>query len=114
MWCQGYFVYDHFANDAGEVGAITLPAAIPTGALVLRSFIKKQTAIAGAGSSLALAIGGVALKATTVFDNAFFTAATANTAVTPAATSTATALTVTISGAVVTAGKFDIVVEYAV
>jgi nitrate reductase gamma subunit len=106
--------YD-FAKQGGAISAIALGAQIPTGAWITRAYIKKVTAITSGGSAtIALAIGGVALLAATAFDNAVFTAAVATSTVTPALTTTATGITATVAVAALTAGSFDVIVEYVV
>lgn len=103
--------YD-FAKHGGATGTITLPLAIPTGSVVARVFVKPITAATSGGSAtIALALGGVAVKAATAFDNASYTASNIIYS-TGAATSTAAALTFVIAAAALTAGKYDIVVEY--
>jgi hypothetical protein len=105
--------YD-FASKGGAVSAITLPLAIPTGSLISRVFVKPATAATSGGlATIALALGGVALKAATAFDNAAYTAS--NIIYSSAGiTTTAAALTVTIATAALTAGKYEITVEYFV
>lgn len=103
--------YD-FAVHGGAVSAITLPLQIPTGSVVSRVFIKPVTAATSAGlATIALALGGVAVKAATAFDNASYTASNIIYSA-GAVTSTAAALTATVATAALTAGKYDIVVEY--
>jgi hypothetical protein len=104
-------VYD-FSNQGGAISAITLPVAIPTGSVVTRVFIKNVTnATSGGSATIAVALGGVAVKAATAFDNASFT--TANILYSSGeVTSTAAALTLTIADDALTAGKYEFIVEY--
>jgi hypothetical protein len=103
--------YD-FSKAGGAISAITLPVAIPTGSVVSRVFIKNVTNATSSGSStIAVALGGVAVKAATAFDNASFTAMNILYSA-GAVTTTATAMTVTIAVAALTAGKYEFVVEY--
>jgi hypothetical protein len=104
-------VYD-FAKQGGAISAITLPITVPTGAFISRVFVKPTTvATSGGSATIALDLGGVALKAATAFNNAAFTASNIIYS-TGAVTTTAAALTVTIATATLTAGKYEIVVEY--
>jgi hypothetical protein len=104
--------YD-FAKQGGAISAITLGAQIPTGAWITRAYIKLNSTVTSGGSAtIALAIGGVALLAATAYSNAVFTAAVATSTVTPALTTTAAALTATIAVAALTAGSFDVIIEY--
>lgn len=103
--------YD-FSKQGGAISAITLPIQVPTGAFISRVFIKPLTAATSGGSAtIALDLGGVALKAATAFNNAAFTASNIIYS-TGAVTTTAASLTATIAVAALTAGKYDIVVEY--
>jgi hypothetical protein len=104
-------VYD-FAKQGGAISVITLPVNVPTGAFISRVFIKPTTpATSGGSATVALDLGGVALKAATAYNNAAFTASNIIYS-TGAVTTTAANLTWTIAGATVTAGKYEIVVEY--
>lgn len=103
--------YD-FSVHGGAVSAITLPVQIPTGSVVSRVFIKPVTAATSSGSAtIALALGGVTVKTATAFDNAAYTASNIIYS-SGGATSTSAALTFTVAVAALTAGKYDIVVEY--
>jgi hypothetical protein len=104
-------IYD-FAKRGGDVSTITLPIILPTGTCVSRVFIKPVTAATSGGSAtIALALGGITVKTATAFDNAAYTASNIIYS-SGAATSTAAALTFTIAVAALTAGKYEIVVEY--
>jgi hypothetical protein len=106
--------YD-FGIDTGAQTAIT-PANnfnLPIGAMIIGCWTDVKTTLAGAGSTLALAIGGVTLNAAANFDAAEYVGIDFHLARTSAAlTTSAGSVVVTIGGAVVTAGKMDIYVEY--
>jgi hypothetical protein len=105
-------VYD-FSKQGGAVSAITLTGvAVPQGTSIARVFFNPITTLTSGGSAtIALAIGGVAVKAATAFDNAAYT--TKNLLYsTGSPTTSAAAATVTIATAAITAGKFEIVIEY--
>ena len=105
-------VYD-FAKLGGAVSAITLTGcAVPTGAVISRVFFNPITTVTSSGSAtIAVAIGGVAVKAATAFDNAAYTAKSLLYS-TGAPTTTSAAATVTVATAALTAGKFELVIEY--
>lgn len=104
--------YD-FAKKGGAVSAITLPLALPTGAVLTRAFVKTVTPPTSGGSAtIALAVGGIALKAATAYNAAPFVGGGDCGITSGTLTSAATALTLTIAVAALTAGVLDIIVEY--
>jgi hypothetical protein len=109
--------YD-FAVDGGAVGAVDLTrdAQIPAGAVILGGFIDVSTAVASATGTVAIAAEGAAdiLAATgqaglTLGRKSIIPAFTGASAV---KTTAARKLVATIATAVLTAGKFDVVIFY--
>ena len=107
--------YD-FDIDGGAQEAITVANnfSLPVGAMIVGAWTDIKTTLASDGSAtIALALGGVTIKAATAFDNAAYVAIDYHLARTSAALTTAAgSVTFTIAGAVLTAGKVDIYVEY--
>jgi hypothetical protein len=109
--------YD-FDIDGGAADTAITPANnfnLPVGAMILGAWTDVKTTLASGGSAtIALAVGGVTIKAATAYDNAAYVGIDAHLARTSAAlTTTAGELTFTTAGsAVLTAGKVDIYVEY--
>jgi len=115
--------YD-FAVDAGATGTITLRAApgesegnyLPAGVVVVSGYVDVETAVASATGTVALAAEAAAdiLAATgqaglTVGRKSVIPAATGATAV---KTTVARSITMTIATAVLTAGKFRVILFY--
>lgn len=110
--------YD-FATDGGAISAIDLGVTIPDNAIVLSGVVEKLTAFASSGSAtVALKIEGANDVITaTAFDNAQFTAGIAPAAAlasTQFKTTAARNVTLTIAGAVLTAGKYNFHIEYLI
>jgi len=106
--------YD-FDIDGGAQEAITVAQnfTLPVGAMIIGCWTDIKTTLAGAGSTLALAIGGVTLNAAANFDAAEYVGIDYHLARTTAALTTSSgSVVVTIGGATVSAGKMDIYVEY--
>ena len=107
--------YD-FGIDGGAISAIDLASnfSLPIGAMVIGAWTDVKTAMTSEGSAtVALAIGGVTIKAATDMDDGAYTAIDAHLARTSAALTTAAgALSFTVAIAALTAGKVDIYVEY--
>lgn len=108
-----------FATSGGAVSAITLPGEpIPSGAIILSSLLHVDTVPVGAGASIAInaeaandivtaaAISG-APWSTTGAKRGTLTGSTA-----PVKTTAVRQLVATISGAVLTAGRFRVIVTY--
>lgn len=111
--------YD-FAVDGGAVSAITLRGdSIPSGAIVVDAYLNVETALtSGGAATVALKVEGAAdINAADAFDGApwsttgakrvDFTATTA-----PVKTTAARSIVATVAVAALTAGKFQVVVEY--
>lgn len=96
-------------------GATAISGIVPVGATITRAWTKMITqavAVSGAGNAtIAIACGGVALKAATAENDAAFTG-TDEHSVTDAATSANTALTVTVAADTLSAGEYVVCVEY--
>jgi hypothetical protein len=104
------FTYD-FAKAGGTVGTKVL-GSIPAGyKLTGRLWTDVTTALAGAGSSVAIEAGATVLVAATAFDDAALVGFDAQAAFTPLKLAAATNLEWVISGAVLTAGKATVYVE---
>lgn len=106
----------NFDVDGGAIGAIT-PAdnfTLPAGSVILGAVTDIQTTIASGGSAtIALALGGVTIKAATAFDDAAFVGTDAQLArTTMNKTSSTGSVTVTVAVADLTDGVMDIYVEY--
>jgi len=109
---QGTLVatYD-FALQGGAAGAISLPGAtVPKGAILLENaVIEVNTAILPATSTNAIAVGGVAVLATgTTLGSTGIKAAVSS----PVVTTSAGAVTLTISGSAATSGVFTVYIPY--
>lgn len=110
----------NFAIDGGAIGAIipSISPVIPANAIVFGGIINVITAPTGAGASIALGTSAgsssTALKAATVIAN--YTGLVALVPVWSAGSSfkmsAAGQIQLTVSGAALTAGKMDILVEY--
>ena len=112
--------YD-FATDGGAVdpSGINLGVTIPNNAIVLSGVVEKLTGFASSGSAtVALKVEGANDVITaTAFDNAQFTAGIAPAAAlagTQFKTTDARAVTLTIAGAALTAGKYNFHIEYLI
>lgn len=104
--------YD-FATHAGTVAtAVGLGVLIPSGAIVLRVIGSANTAFTSAGAAtVAINIGSTEVNAATAFDHADYVAVDSHYS-TPVAASGE--INVDIAGAALTAGEYDIFVEYLV
>ena len=106
----------NFAVDGGATGAITLANNfnLPVNAMVIGAWTDVKTAMASGGSAtVALAVGGVTIKAATAMDDAAYTGIDYHLARTSAALTTAAgAVSFTVATAALTAGEVDIYVEY--
>lgn len=112
--------YD-FAVDGGAVGDIdlTVTAQIPANAVILGGFVEVDTAVAGAGASVAVKVEGAGdIVAAAAVSGAPWST-TGRKSVIPAFTGATTVKTTavrkiqaTISAAVLTAGAFDVVLFY--
>jgi hypothetical protein len=116
--------YD-FAVDGGAVSSITLRAsdsignAVPNGAVVTGGYIEVDTALTGVGASVAVTLEGAGdLQAAAAISGAPWST-TGRKSITPAftgassvKTTAARSVVAVISGAVLTAGKFRVVVFY--
>jgi len=107
--------YD-FGIDGGEQGAIALANnfSLPIGAMIIGAWTDVKTAMASGGSAtVALAVGGVTIKAATAMDDAAYTGIDYHLARTSSAlTSAAGSVSFTVATADLTAGVVDIYVEY--
>ena len=107
--------YD-FAKHGGAIGTIALTPKLPDDALVVSGMIHVKTALAGTNATVALHL----LTADDVYADGAITAFTlaATLAVVPLAAASslkmtaATGVTMTISTAALTAGKFDLYLDY--
>ena len=112
--------YD-FDVDGGAQGAIDLTPtkSIPEGAVITRGYIRVRTVLAGAGSSVALRLNAASdIHASTGFNSAPWNSVGQKDIIPDGTGSTAVvatadrALQAIISGAALTAGKFDVVLFY--
>jgi hypothetical protein len=103
--------YD-FDADGGAQGTIVLNKAFPAGAIVTRLVTRAETALAGAGASVAIEIGASVLKAATAYDDASYTGLKFQTLANPVLVAAAGNLEWVISGADLTDGKMRIMVSY--
>jgi len=105
--------YD-FDVDGGAQGAITLNSngVVPKGAIITSAFTDVRTAMTSGGSAtVALAVGGVTIKGATAFDDAAYTGLDAHITAPVQASSTGQ-IVATVATADLTAGVFDVYVEY--
>ena len=93
-------------------GATTISGIVPVGAIVTRSWTVTKTAFTSvtAGATVAIAVGGIALKSATAFDDAAFVD-TDEHSVTDTITTASTALTITVAGDTISAGDYVVCVE---
>lgn len=111
--------YD-FAADAGAVGTIAITAEkMPAGAIILGGFVEVDTAVTGAGASVAIQVEAANDIVTAAAISGAPWSTTGRKSVIPVFTGATTVKTtvkrdisVVISGAVVTAGVFDVVLYY--
>jgi hypothetical protein len=106
--------YD-FATDGGAVGAITpaINAQIPDNAIITSAWTDVRTNMTSGGSAtVALAAGGVTIKAATAFDDGAYTGLDMHINNAPAKCSASGNITFTVATAALTAGVVDIYVEY--
>lgn len=105
--------YD-FSVDGGAAAVIT-PATnevVPEGAIVVRAWTDVATNMtSGGAATVALDVGGVALKAATAYNDAAYQGVDAH-SVTAAKTTSDARITFTVADAALTAGKVHIFVEY--
>jgi hypothetical protein len=102
--------YD-FATHAGAIGAaLGLDVSIPSGAIVTRVIGSANTAFTSGGSAtVAINIGATEVNAATAFDSADYVAVDVHYS-TPVATSGE--INIDIATATLTAGNYDVFVEY--
>lgn len=114
--------YD-FAVDGGAVGDITISAAniFPAGAYILSGFVEVDTAVTGAGASVAVNVEGAGdIVAAAAISGAPWSTTgrksivPAGTGATSVKTTAARSIVATVSAAVLTAGAFDVVLQYIV
>ena len=115
------FSYD-FGSEGGAVGAITLKGednnaeVIPAGAVITRAWTSARTAMTSGGAApvaLGYTGGAANIKAATAFNDATFVGVDAHTAAIPAAVGAAdVSVLATVATAALTAGAFDVFVEY--
>lgn len=110
----GKAIWD-FAKDGGAAGTIT-PAVnftLPSGAIILRCIGKEITEIANTatGATIAINCGGVAMKAATAFDDAAFDDVDVHYS-TPVTASSTAGVTWVVANTALTAGKYEVYVEY--
>lgn len=115
-------VYD-FAVDGGAVSDIALrgDSVIPSGAIIIDSFIRVNTILTSGGaatiavkSEAAADIQAVAAVGAAPWSTAGAKRGSHISTTAPILTTAARTLTVTIAAAALTAGKFTVVVEYVV
>lgn len=117
-WARAY--YD-FAVDGGTVGAITLRGdALPTGAVVLSTVVKVDTAVASGGAAT-VSLGvqsatdvrtAVVLGTAPALDTATAKLGATTRASAPVVTSAVKSVVATVAVAALTAGKFSVLIEY--
>lgn len=114
------FSYD-FGSEGGAVGAITLKGenedteVIPNGAIITRSWTSIRTAMTSGGlATVALGWTGTAagLKAATAYNDAAYTDVDAHSAAIPAKVTADSSILATVATAALTAGAFDVYVEF--
>lgn len=115
--------YD-FTVDGGAIGTLTLSDApiIPIGAVIVGGFIDVTTIVVGAGASIGLGLGSGAQVASILAPAAVAGAPWSTTGLkviipvwsvaTSVKAAADAALTMTVSGGVLTAGKFDVNIQY--
>jgi len=103
--------YD-FDVHGGAQGTIDLGLAVPSGAIVTRLVTRAITALAGAGSSVAIEVGSAVLKGATAFDDASYTGLKFQTLSDPVLVADGGNLEWVISGADLTDGKMRVIVSY--
>ncbi len=106
----------NFDIDGGAATAIT-PAnnfKLPVNAMIIGAWTDVKTAMTSGGSAtVALAVGGITIKAATAMDDAAYTGIDYHLARTSAALTAASGeVTFTVATAALTAGEVDIYVEY--
>jgi len=107
-------VYD-FAVDGGATTAITpaINATIPANAVIVRCYQVTTTAMTSGGSAtIALSVGGVTLKAATAFNDGAFDDEDVTEHAVLDKTTSAGSIVCTVATAALTAGKFEVYVEY--
>lgn len=113
--------YD-FAVDGGAIGDITISSgALPAGAYVTSGFVEVDTALTGAGASVAVNVEGAGdIVAAAAISGAPWSTTgrksivPAGTGATSVKTTAARSIVATVSAAVLTAGAFDVVLQYIV
>lgn len=114
--------YD-FAVDGGAIGDITISAAniFPAGAYILSGFVEVDTAVTGSGASVAVNVEGAGdIVAAAAISGAPWSTTgrksivPAGTGATSVKTTAARSIVATVSAAVLTAGAFDVVLQYVV
>ena len=103
-------------TSAIDTGGATMKSnfTVPIGTQILGAWTDAKTSMTSDGSAqVAIAIGGVTIKAATAMDNSAYVALDFHLARTAVVlTTTSTAVTFIISAAALTAGVVDIYVEY--
>jgi hypothetical protein len=104
--------YD-FATHGGATGnALGLGVSIPSGAIVTRVIGSANTAFTSDGSAtVAINVGSTEVNAATAFDHADYTAVDVHYS-TPVALAADSEINLDIATAALTAGNYDIFVEY--
>ena len=106
-----------FAKHGGAIGAIVPNpfAKLPVGAVITKAWTEGANLATSSAAEIAVAVGGVTIKAATVATNAAYDGLDAQLAATTLNKVTTNApITVTISVGTVTAGTLNIFVEYTV
>lgn len=113
--------YD-FAVDGGAVGDIVISAGtVPAGAYITSGFVEVDTAVTGAGASVAVNVEGAGdIVAAAAISGAPWSTTgrksiiPVGTGATSVKTTAARSVVATVSAAVLTAGAFDVVLFYVV
>lgn len=114
--------YD-FAADGGAIGDITISSTgvLPAGAYITSGFVEVDTAVTGAGASVAVNVEGAGdIVAAAAISGAPWSTTgrksivPAGTGATSVKTTAARSIVATVSAAALTAGAFDVVLQYVV
>jgi hypothetical protein len=102
--------YDFDVLGGGVANAVGLGVSVPSGAIVTRVIGSVQDALTSSGSAtVAINIGTTEVNAATAYDHADYTAVDVHYSTPVAANGE---VNIDIAGAALTAGKYDIFVEY--
>ncbi|HKL13109.1 MAG TPA: hypothetical protein VJ907_05835 [Halanaerobiales bacterium] len=110
--------YDFDVHGGATGDGQSLGVIVPEGAIIMRCTGNVQTTLASDGSAtVAINVGSTELNAATAFDDATYVAAdvhydTAASGDTPVVLTSDSEVNIDIAGAALTAGKYDIYVEY--